>query len=257
MARAGSKEIFKKINLRNEVFGFKDNGVDVNIPLYAIRDLLIGSLSEVTNEFILSETTESIGSFTTNSLVLDEVSTLTFNNEGVRGGSFLDYFEMISNNKDRLHLKVSQLGFEITAAFNITNVTFNENGTTTFEVTLIGSIKRGSFILSGNYYLDLDIKSSVDGGVDYEVTELDVTQYEDAIIISTSQISDFEQLRTFVHPQIEASTTWLISHPLKKYPTPIVVDSGKNKVKGEVRYIDINTIEITFTASFSGYAYLN
>jgi hypothetical protein len=79
----------------------------------------------------------------------------------------------------------------------------------------------------------------------------------DNMVIESSQISDFEELRTYIHTQPTASSTWIISHPLKKYPTPTVVDSGKNKVKGEVRYIDINTVELKFTASFSGYAYLN
>ena len=63
MARANSKTIFTDLTITNELFGFKDDGKDVNIPLYAIRDLFVSSLTGVTNEFVLSETLDSDGSY--------------------------------------------------------------------------------------------------------------------------------------------------------------------------------------------------
>lgn len=61
----------------------------------------------------------------------------------------------------------------------------------------------------------------------------------------------------YSHNQVVASNTWNITHNLNKYPAVSIVDSGDNVVVGDVRYIDLNNVTITFTSSFSGKAYLN
>lgn len=62
---------------------------------------------------------------------------------------------------------------------------------------------------------------------------------------------------TFNFAQISPTSTWNITHNLNKYPSVTVVDSGENTVIGDVKYIDNNNIQIIFSASFSGNAYLN
>lgn len=57
--------------------------------------------------------------------------------------------------------------------------------------------------------------------------------------------------------QISPKEVWKIPHGLGKYPSVTVVDSGGNKVVGDVKYIDINNLEISFVGGFSGMAYLN
>ncbi len=61
----------------------------------------------------------------------------------------------------------------------------------------------------------------------------------------------------FTYEQVSASNTWEIQHDLGKKPSVSVVDSGHNMVLGQVEYIDNNNLTITFTASFSGKAFLN
>jgi hypothetical protein len=60
----------------------------------------------------------------------------------------------------------------------------------------------------------------------------------------------------YVHNQTEASATWIINHTLNTYPNVTVVDSAGTKVIGDEKYVDQNTIELTFSAPFSGKAYL-
>ena len=62
---------------------------------------------------------------------------------------------------------------------------------------------------------------------------------------------------TYIHQQQSASSTWTINHNLDAYPSVSVVDSAGTKVFGEVGYVDTNTLVISFTAPFSGVAYLN
>lgn len=66
-----------------------------------------------------------------------------------------------------------------------------------------------------------------------------------------------EDAVTFEYHQSTASSVWTITHNLNKYPSITVVDSGENIVVGDAAYIDSNSLKITFTSPFSGYAYLN
>lgn len=61
----------------------------------------------------------------------------------------------------------------------------------------------------------------------------------------------------FTYTQVAASNTWSITHNLGKFPSVSVVDSAENLVVGDVQYINNNQLTVTFTASFSGKAYLN
>lgn len=63
--------------------------------------------------------------------------------------------------------------------------------------------------------------------------------------------------KSYTHTQISPIATWSIMHGLNKYPSVTIIDSSGNKVMGEVKYIDENNIEITYSAAFSGSAYLN
>jgi hypothetical protein len=66
------------------------------------------------------------------------------------------------------------------------------------------------------------------------------------------------QPRGFVFDQIAASDAWMIVHNLGYYPGGVtVVDTGGNKVLGEVQYLSQNTLLIRFSAPFSGQAILS
>lgn len=62
---------------------------------------------------------------------------------------------------------------------------------------------------------------------------------------------------TFIFHQAVSSATWTINHNLKKYPSVTVVDSANTVVEGVVTYNSINQLTLSFSATFSGYAYLN
>jgi hypothetical protein len=62
---------------------------------------------------------------------------------------------------------------------------------------------------------------------------------------------------SYIHTQSTASPTWTITHNLGYYPAVSVVDSGDNHVIGDVNYVSINTVSVSFSASFGGKAYLS
>jgi hypothetical protein len=61
----------------------------------------------------------------------------------------------------------------------------------------------------------------------------------------------------FTFNQPTPAATWSIAHNLGKNPSVSVVDSAGTLVHGEVDYINDNSLIITFSAAFSGKAYLN
>jgi len=63
--------------------------------------------------------------------------------------------------------------------------------------------------------------------------------------------------KNFVFTQSSASDTWTINHTLDKFPSVSVVDSGGTAVIGNITYNSTSQITLTFSASFSGKAYLN
>ncbi len=59
------------------------------------------------------------------------------------------------------------------------------------------------------------------------------------------------------HVQASAADVWAVAHNLGKRPCVTVVDSAGDPVEGVVGYVDANNLTITFSAAFSGEAYLN
>ena len=63
--------------------------------------------------------------------------------------------------------------------------------------------------------------------------------------------------QTYKHVQSVASDAWEITHNLGKYPSVTVVDSAGSVVVGEVRYLNDDSLVVTFSGAFRGVAYLN
>jgi hypothetical protein len=62
---------------------------------------------------------------------------------------------------------------------------------------------------------------------------------------------------SYEHTQGVASNTWHITHNLNFYPNVTVQDSAGNIVEGEIAYTNSDSLVITFSAAFSGTAYLS
>jgi len=62
--------------------------------------------------------------------------------------------------------------------------------------------------------------------------------------------------RRHVHTQGVASTDWVIAHTLGGKPSVTVVDSADTHVLGSVLYDSNTQVTVSFTAAFSGFAYL-
>ena len=75
--------------------------------------------------------------------------------------------------------------------------------------------------------------------------------------ILCSSTSEPIPAQEYVFEQVEPSSEWVINHELNTHPVITVIDSSGNVVDGDWNYMDRNTVILSFTAPFSGVAYLN
>jgi hypothetical protein len=61
----------------------------------------------------------------------------------------------------------------------------------------------------------------------------------------------------YTHIQGTSSAVWNITHNLKFYPNVTTIDSSGAICEGEINYTNPNSLTVTFTAAFSGTAYLS
>jgi len=62
---------------------------------------------------------------------------------------------------------------------------------------------------------------------------------------------------TFRYVQATPQAIWTVTHNLGFYPNVSVVDSSGREVVGEINYIDVNTVQLTFSGAFGGEAYFS
>ena len=77
--------------------------------------------------------------------------------------------------------------------------------------------------------------------------------YDFAVFTLSSGLAD----KTFEFTQGQPATLWTIQHNLNKFPSVSVVNNNNVVINGEITYIDNNNLTCTFSAGFSGKAYLN
>lgn len=61
----------------------------------------------------------------------------------------------------------------------------------------------------------------------------------------------------YTHTQGVPADTWNVTHNLGYFPNVSVVDSAESRVEGDIQYVDLNSLIITFSAAFGGKAHLS
>ena len=63
--------------------------------------------------------------------------------------------------------------------------------------------------------------------------------------------------KTYAHTQTTPAISWTILHNLVKFPSVTIVDTNNDEVIGDIKYVDENTVVLTFSIAFSGKAFFN
>lgn len=63
--------------------------------------------------------------------------------------------------------------------------------------------------------------------------------------------------KNFVMQQLAPALVWSVPHNLGKRVSVQITDNSFNQIIGEVRWVNNNEVEITFTAPYVGWVYCN
>lgn len=114
--------------------------------------------------------------------------------------------------------------------------------------------------INGEIVIRPTLGSNINNDEGIKITSLsdsDLLQYKSSSglweNVSISSVAD----KNFVYTQSVPSSVWNISHGLNKKASVVIVDSGQTIVEGDVTYIDDNNITISFSAAFTGKAFIN
>ena len=118
------------------------------------------------------------------------------------------------------------------------------------DVSKFGHYRITSYTVNSSNasYYDL-VLTYIGGSGSLELTKL----YNIANFVKASTDGD----KFFDYTQSVPATVWNITHNLGKFPSISVIDSAGTVVIGEYTYMDDNNVKLTFSAAFSGKAYLN
>lgn len=72
-----------------------------------------------------------------------------------------------------------------------------------------------------------------------------------------AEFAQEEEDKEFIFNQPTPQVTWTINHNLNKFPSVSVVNTNNILMYGDTTYVDKDNLIITFSAGFSGKAYLN
>jgi hypothetical protein len=103
------------------------------------------------------------------------------------------------------------------------------------------------------------IKQAIDGPmtekafIPSKTSELE----NDAGYVTQDDVNTIAQDKSYTHEQLSPAAQWIIIHNLDKYPSVTIVDSSGKIVFGDVKHESINKVTLSFTAAFSGKAFLN
>ena len=113
------------------------------------------------------------------------------------------------------------------------------------DISKFGHFNITSYTVNGNAYTLVLANIGGNGN-------LDINKFYDFAVFTLSSPD-----KTFEFTQGQPATLWTIQHNLNKFPSVSVVNNNNVVINGEITYIDNNNLTCTFSAGFSGKAYLN
>ena len=137
-------------------------------------------------------------------------------------------------------------------------------GVVTFMEYIVGSniliSKQNDISVFGHFRIDgYTINNPDDDFYTLNLTNLagngnltELLYYDFAVFTLPSKV-----VHDFTFTQPTPSVEWTIQHNMDKFPSVSVVNNNNILMYGNTTYVDTNNLIITFTAGFSGKAYLN
>ena len=85
-----------------------------------------------------------------------------------------------------------------------------------------------------------------------------IEESSDRVFLSATEKTFALKPKEYVHSQTSSSSVWTIPHGLGRRPRFTVIDSAGTNIDGAIiEYVSLDILRLTFSAEFSGTAYLS
>jgi hypothetical protein len=235
MPKISQIAVDQSVDKKDKLLGSNSGGGTKN---YVIEDItgfirdtnaagIVGQLSYIFyNSSFGGSGTRPSGSMTINTgatlVAFSDVTTIKISNKVYRGSNTL--INAIDTFVDKQIIISKNTDQDVFGVFTCTAVTQDPVETNFYDLTL--RYEKGNGSLEVDYFYSI-------------------------ILYAGAQDKEYR------HNQTSASSTWVITHNLNKFPSVVVFDSGGSQAVGAITHDSKNQLTITFSASFSGIAYLN
>jgi len=231
MARISTYQKDTSVTKNDKVIGTDSTGsVTKNFKLQDIAGFLrntnsVGIATQLNFKFVTSNRTIQTISFDAlggNNTTFDNVTEFVLSKFDSENNNISEYLKTYRGNE----LLIVQLNdYSNFGSFNINSIEDHPSLPDYFIVSVTNTNNQGRFIADQYYGL--------------------------------ANISKGEEDKKYVHTQGVPSAIWNINHNLNKFPSVTSVNNNNIEAKGMIQYTDKNNLTITFSAGFSGKAYLN
>ena len=121
------------------------------------------------------------------------------------------------------------------------------------------------YVWDGNQWIQVGLTQTqiqqIQDAYDNMVTAIALTKTSTTMTVTLTQ-QDLGTLSStltvgYIYQQTTPASVWTITHNLGKCPAVCVVDTSGNEVVGQLQHVNVNQLILTFSAPFSGEAFLN
>lgn len=177
--------------------------------------------------------------------------TVISSSSGTSSSSSPTYWELVTEDTEGnplaepyLKTKYSAISEKEITAYGI-NGEGSESG--------VSSIENATDVILTNPSIDDLLKFNGTHWINIPMSSVkpDLTGYATETYVD-QKVSQISNDKNYILTVSMPSDIWLINHSLGKYPSVTVINNDLKEVVGDIEYIDLDNIRITFSSEFSG-----
>lgn len=177
--------------------------------------------------------------------------TVISSSSGTSSSSSPTYWELVTEDTEGNPLAEPYLKTKYSAISEKEITAYGSNGEG--SESGVSSIENATDVILTNPSIDDLLKFNGTHWINIPMSSVkpDLTGYATETYVD-QKVSQISNDKNYILTVSMPSDIWLINHSLGKYPSVTVINNDLKEVVGDIEYIDLDNIRITFSSEFSG-----
>ena len=177
--------------------------------------------------------------------------TVISSSSGTSSSSPPTYWELVTEDTEGNPLAEPYLKTKYSAISEKEITAYGSNGEG--SESGVSSIENATDVILTNPSIDDLLKFNGTHWINIPMSSVkpDLTGYATETYVD-QKVSQISNDKNYILTVSMPSDIWLINHSLGKYPSVTVINNDLKEVVGDIEYIDLDNIRITFSSEFSG-----